>query len=116
VSTLCLLVGDEDDFMFEDFKRALESAARARLGAAHFLFANAATEPRVGALVKATRASWPRDKGAPPVVVLVSMAGGFAPRKLEGQAVTADGVVALLDAAKAEESQRRKDSGSQGEL
>jgi hypothetical protein len=29
---LCLLVADEADFMFDDFKQALEEAARAQLG------------------------------------------------------------------------------------
>jgi hypothetical protein len=116
VSTLCLLVGDESDFMFEDFKQALAGAARAKVGAAHFLFADAATEPRVGSLLKASRAQWPRDKGAPPVVVLVSMAGGFAPRKLEGESVTTDGVLALLDAAAAEEGRPRLDARAPDEL
>jgi len=102
VTSLLVLVGDEGDFMFEGFKEAMLATARAHVGAAHFLFADA-SEPRIAPLLRSARAEVPgSDVNAPPVAVLVSMTNAFRPRKVEGSAISAEGLGALLAEAKDE--------------
>jgi hypothetical protein len=105
VTSLMVLVGDESDFMFEDFKESMLATARSHVGQAHFLYADASTEPRIAPLLRAARAVVPgSEPNAPPVVVLVSMVNAYRPRKLEGSAISAERMGAILEDAAQEAS------------
>ncbi len=73
------------------YRSSLVGAGRVHVGAAHFLFADK-SEPRIAPLLRMARAS--ADDG--PVVILVSMTGEFAPRKVLGSEITADAIGAML--------------------
>lgn len=90
VSVLCVLVGEEEDFMFADFKSSLLEAAKSWLGKAHFLFADRG-EARIAPLVRASRAP---ETG--PCVILISMEHKFPPTFIEGAAISPASIGELL--------------------
>lgn len=95
VKNLCILVGNEQDFMFEDFKNSLEEVANKYIGFAHYLFADQ-SEARISGLLRSVGV----DHVTEPIVVLVSMKNEFRPNKISGSKIDFESISGLIEEAK----------------
>lgn len=89
ITTVMVLVADEDDFMFGDFMAALEATAETHRGQAVFLFADD-EEPRIAPLLRNAKVT------ALPAVVAMSMQGAFPMIAVSAREITPEGLSGIF--------------------
>jgi thiol-disulfide isomerase/thioredoxin len=94
VKNLCILVGNEKDFMFEEFKSSLEEVSNKYVGFAHYLYADQ-SEVRLSGLLRSVNVEVVTE----PIVILVSMKNEFKPSKISGSKIDAESISSLIDRA-----------------
>mmetsp|Transcript_9221 Transcript_9221/g.11085 ORF Transcript_9221/g.11085 Transcript_9221/m.11085 type:complete len:647 (-) Transcript_9221:280-2220(-) len=84
VKNLCLLFGNENDFMYEEYKLILESISNDNIGFAHYLYTNY-NEMRLTSMLKSLNVN--SETMNEPMIVLVSMINEFKPYKIIGNKI-----------------------------